>query len=354
MALRQVIQAFTVIGVNIFIICTAIASFSKKKNNWWHLGYIIFALYVWNIGSELITCKNISDVNWGAITIPMILGGGWYIKTYVFFFPIIPLLNRTIKDKKDSWLFLIFFAIFSAVEYGKLSIIDEVYGFHILHFIFMYMATRAILILKYNYEFNKKKSTPIIIFIYLICVIELFLLYWFYSDTVIYNTFDVVCCSFCFVLLFFDMNIKFNGFNKIFKFIGRYSLWFYTFDNMWLLLLKQYPWTDIVSNDIGSFIILFIISFICKSIVVLIYAFLEKTFKKIKRYCKYGGEILLPNTFMINKEKVINEASPSYNQSLQIIQKLLSVNKEQARAIYLICEDYSLSYNDINQQKWNI
>ncbi len=348
--LRQVVQAFTVIGVNVFIICTGIASFSKKKNNWWHLVYIIFALYVWNIGTELIVCKNISEVNWWSVTLPMILGGGWYIKTYVFFFPIIPLLNRTIKNKKDSWLFLIFFAIFSIVEYRGLSIVDDAYGFHILHFIFMYMATRAVLILKYNYQFNKKKSYPIIIFIYLMCVLELFLLYWFYSDAVIYNTFDVVCCSFCFVLLFMDMDVKFRGFNKFFKFVGLYSLWFYTFDNMWLLLLKQYPWAEIVSNDIGSFVILFLISFICKTAIVFIYSLLEKSFKKIKRYCKYGGEIFPPNTLMISEEKVINEVVPSFKQTIKIIQKLLSENKPQAKAIYLIYVNKALTLNKIHQE----
>ncbi len=156
----SIVEVFALPAVNIFIICSAIASFGKSKNNYKRYSMIVMLLYAIAIIDAITKVARHQNINYAAVLLPFIFYDGlWYLRVYVIVYPLIPMLNKAIQTKKDSLIFVVFYFIFTITQYAFIREYNISNGYHILHFIFLHWFTRSCIILFFDlyYKNSAKK-----------------------------------------------------------------------------------------------------------------------------------------------------------------------------------------------------
>ncbi len=235
----SIVECITVTGVDIFIICTAISSYMKSKNNYKRYLILVGILYLWSFSVQLQNIIMHNDIDYLALFIPFFFGKDlWYLRAYVVFYPLIPIINKGLKDFNLAIMFIIFYMIFTITQSFDIREFNISSGYHILHFIFLYMFTRSMMIVFFNY-FDKRKWILIISgSLYLLFLLSNILTTYYIKSNTRYSDYPVIFMATSFSIFFMFLDFKKNKFNKFICFLGRNSLWFYILDNRFSCIHK--------------------------------------------------------------------------------------------------------------------
>ncbi len=226
----SIAECISIIGVNIFIACTAISSFMKEKNNWKRYAIIVLILYVYFWIKQIIRAINHQEVDYLSIFLPIFGHGLWYLRTYVIFYPLIPIINKGLKNFNLALTFIVFYLIFTVSQFFVLREFNISNGYHILHFIFFYMFIRAILIVGSLVWKWKKQIAIISGSFYCTVLISDILATFFWTNSTSYSGFVVIMLAIFFVIFLMSLDIRKNRITKFIGLLGSYSLWFYILD----------------------------------------------------------------------------------------------------------------------------
>lgn len=285
-----VIYPTAIIAVDVFIMCTSFSSFNKTKSNYKHWFKMVLVLYIWNILIESTTKHSINDVNWLMICLPFIYGKGWYLIVYIFFYPLIPILNNAINNRKKSLTFCIFYVVFCIMQYFNIPLFD-VYTFSIFNFIFLYMFTRSLIFLLTQIsDENKVLLSWIAIYIMLITINILSSYYYKKVDT-IYSHLNNIGLATAFFMMIINMKFKQTYISNIISLLGSYSLYYYMFDNILIYSCSNIKINILISPELTYFIAV-IIKFLFLTIIILTLHFgkilISKIYKRFSnKKCMY-------------------------------------------------------------------
>ncbi len=287
------IETLTTPCVDIFIICTALLSFDKKTNHWRKYLDFIITFYIVNFLYELPDIIH-SDINYKSLLVPMFWanGGFWYLKTYFFFYPLIPLLNKAINSKRDVGYFMIYF-VFSLIAAHVLSKSgwgeNILYMTNLLLFVNVYSFTRSLLIvINLNY-----KVWPLLI-TYILSFGIVFVTRWFYVNLEFprnWHSYTIfLAVQFSFIIMWFDF--KKNWLSMFFADLGSMSLYYYVFDDIYRVNIRNYivnmfSITDPIRVNVASISIQIFLSTIIASIILWTRRLISKKLK-----CKYTTNLM--------------------------------------------------------------
>ncbi len=241
--------------VDIFLICTGIASFNKKKNNWKKYWIILAGFYVVNIISEAYSMVHWDNKVLLSLFLPVIFANNrlWFFRVYFIFTPLIPYLNKTINSMKSSMVFMglvMFISILQYIprwEYPQPSMSFANDGFSFLQFILMFLWGRAIIIL--YVQLNVKHVYYHLLSLFMIALS--YVTFMFAGSSVQYCCTLVILNGTFIILSLLSINIKDNKFNNYLCNLGKLSFWFYAVDAIY----NQFtPWslTMLTINAIGN------------------------------------------------------------------------------------------------------
>ena len=215
---RFLIQGFSIIGVNVFVLITGYFSTSIKIKNIVNLFYICVFYGIIKLFADIVfRSLNIKDLFF-------ISKSNWFIISYLGLLFFTGFLNK-LESKKDFFRFCIPFSIYEVYFSFFPAIVDLDPGFNhgysILSFILIYVIGRYIRLFGFPNRF-KKWSSLFYISLSLMVGIIAFLIFTygtkiglkenFYIRVFDYNNPLVVLSSICFFTMFEKLNIKNNGF----------------------------------------------------------------------------------------------------------------------------------------------
>ncbi len=281
----SIVECITAIGVNVFIICTTISSFMKQKNNWKHFGILVAILYIYFWVQQIINTTSGSNVDYLAIFLPIFAPGLWYLRAYVVFYPLIPIINKGLRDFKLAFTFIIFYLIFTISQSFVIREFNISEGYHLLHFIFLYMFTRSLMIVFFDY-FKKKKTILLISGItYILLLIVNVITTYYVKSNVKYSDYPMLLLATSFSTFFMFIDFKPNIFNKSIAFLGKQSLYFYILDS-WIWCFDDL--SNVMRSWYPNLIVDYISSFLMKvltiiTIVLLVYGMIYLIKKLIQK-----------------------------------------------------------------------
>ncbi len=220
--------------VDMFLICTAISSFNKKKNNWKKYWTLLAGFYVVNTLSEIYNIVHWDNKVLLSLFLPVIFANGrlWFFRIYFIFTPLIPYLNKTINSMKSSMIFIGLVMFISLLQYIPSLEYPQPHegfannGFTFLHFVLMFLWGRAIIIVYVQLNLNQVYYHLLSLFM----VVLSYVTFMFAGACVYYCCTIVVLSGTFMVLSLLSIDINDNKFNSYLCNLGKLSFWFYAMD----------------------------------------------------------------------------------------------------------------------------
>ncbi len=329
---------FSLVGVGIFITCTAFLSLNKKTLNWKRYLSLLFVFYFFNLIYEIFQITINHNIDYLSIFLPVFFSRGrlWYLRVYMVFFFLIPLFNKAIKDRRDALYFLIYFILFSIIQYFlpkfefQANSFFVYHGWHILHFINFYLLTISIIHLV-SWDKRLLKFNRIFWWVgFFVCYIFVVVLQHFLNYRIYYNTIECSIITFSFTFAFFFIKFKSNKITKFFCMLGYNSLYFYLIDNIFDGFIDGFIRGIIPGGFVSFCVILFVeVSFII--IFILILTSFKKWWKQFKE----------------------NRIRESIHNSINVIDSLFKniLSQPEVQIIKIIYEKPKISFDKICEQK---
>lgn len=283
------LEGFTIIGVNVFILITGYFAATPKKKS---LANLAFICLFWVIIKVLCCLWFDQPVTYRNLF--FITSSNWFITSYIgllFFAPILNLFCNTV-DKKTIWrmvISLLFIEIwFDLLPPTPVVSLGTQRGYSVFAFIVLYLMARALRL--YGLPEYFKKISP---FVYLGCSLMLgFMAYVLKQHGFVrlndllfaYNNPIVILSSVAFLLMFEKMNIQSKVINYIAKstlacLFGHVAIMF-LYKKQFLFLYNNMTGIQMVGYWALSVLIVFCASIAIDQIRLLLYKPIEKLMKR--------------------------------------------------------------------------
>ncbi len=230
--------------VDIFLICTGISSFNKKKNNWKKYWTILVGFYFINIISEIYNIVHWDSKVLLSLFLPVIFANGrlWFFRVYFIFTPLIPYLNKIINSMKSSIIFIGLVLFISLLQYIPSNDFPQPYmsfandGYSFLQFILMFLWGRSIIIV--YVQLNLKHWYYHLLSLFMIA--SSYITFMFAGVKTSYGCTIIILNASFIIMSMISMNIKQNFLSNWICNLGKLSFWFYAVDAIY----NQFtPWS---------------------------------------------------------------------------------------------------------------
>lgn len=291
----MLLEGFSIIGVNVFVLITGYFSVMPKKTTFINLAF--FCLF-WMI--IRIVCRYVFGQEIGAKVLFFITSSNWFIVSYIGLLLLSPILNLFCDSvsKRMLWMVVALLICFE-IWFDWLPPYPDVKigaqkGYSVLSFAVLYLLARAIRLHGLPNWFNKK--SPLI---YLFCSIVLAaMLYWFakmghksasaFRFVMAYENPLVILSSVAFLVSFVQMNLGDSGFiNHLAKstlacLFGHQAI-FFLYKKQFLYLYTNYSGILVVAYWVLAVFLVFCASIAVDQLRLLLYKPIDGLLiKKIK------------------------------------------------------------------------